>query len=50
MNRFDLILRRRAQSMPSMLTKGGKWSCLSRDILFGFILANDDFQASESPN
>jgi len=36
--------------MPSMLIKGGKWSVLSREILFGFILAKADFQASEIPN
>jgi hypothetical protein len=50
MNRFNLILRRRRQSMPSMLIKGGKWSVLSREILFGFILAKADFQASKIPN
>jgi hypothetical protein len=50
-NKFDLILRRRdRESMSSMLIKDGKWSSFSREILFGFILAEADFQASESSN
>ena len=49
-NRFNLILRRRWQSLPSILIKGGKWSGLSWEILFGFILAKTDFQESKSPN
>jgi hypothetical protein len=43
-------IEEKTTKMPSMLIKGGKWSVLSREILFGFILAKADFQASEIPN
>jgi hypothetical protein len=49
MSRFDYIMRRKRQSMLNKLTRGGKWSGLNLEILFGFILARADSQANVSP-
>jgi hypothetical protein len=44
------IEKKTTKYVKHAIIKGEKWLDLSREILFGFILAKIDFQASESSN